>query len=227
MTKNIDPFWEDLNRQSVEEPDIISRDLEIIFGTILVLTFTTTVSITHDDNLEIKHLLWAAIACNFAWSTIDGATSIISGIFDRTKKLKVIKSVRNAQNNEEAVSILLENFQVLALADIRHDQLVNLYEKLKSLPPPPDRVPKLWRDFKGGIIIFCMGFSATFPITIPFLLMKDPLTAKYVSDGIGISILFLCGYSIGKKIGIAPLRSGFIMLLVGITFFLLTLGMGG
>ena len=94
MTKNIEPFWEDLNRQSVEEPDIISRDLEIIFGTILVLTFTTTVSITHDDNLEIKHLLWAAIACNFAWSTIDGATSIISGIFDRTKKLKVIKSVR-------------------------------------------------------------------------------------------------------------------------------------
>ncbi len=57
--------------------------------------------------------------------------------------------------------------------------------------------------------------------------MKDPLTAKYVSDGIGICILFLCGYSIGKKIGIAPLRTGLIMLLIGIVFLLLTLSMGG
>jgi hypothetical protein len=46
--------------------DPVERISEIIFGLIMALTFTCTISVAQADRTEVRELLIAAIGCNIA-----------------------------------------------------------------------------------------------------------------------------------------------------------------
>jgi hypothetical protein len=55
---------------------------EIVFGLIMVLTFTSTARATLDEEGP-RALLIAALGCNIAWGIIDGGMFIMSAMLDR------------------------------------------------------------------------------------------------------------------------------------------------
>ena len=55
---------------------------EIVFGLIMVLTFTTTARATLEEEGP-RELLLAALGCNIAWGIIDGGMFIMSAMLDR------------------------------------------------------------------------------------------------------------------------------------------------
>ena len=57
----------------------LDRAAEILFGLIMALTFTCSISIANTHTTEVRQLLIAAIGCNLAWGLVD-ATMYLVGI---------------------------------------------------------------------------------------------------------------------------------------------------
>ena len=47
------------------------RTSEVLFGLIMVLTFTGTFSVSTAGRQDVNDLLWAALGCNLAWGLVE------------------------------------------------------------------------------------------------------------------------------------------------------------
>ena len=60
---------------------------EILFGLIMVLTFTATARATLGDSPDAgRQLLLAAVGCNIAWGIIDGGMYIMAAMLERARE---------------------------------------------------------------------------------------------------------------------------------------------
>ena len=60
----------DLSSMRVLDP--LERISEVLFGLIMVLTVTASISVATQDHAGIRIMLIGALGCNFAWGIIDG-----------------------------------------------------------------------------------------------------------------------------------------------------------
>ena len=51
--------------------DPMERIAEILFGVIMALTFTCTLSVEIADDIKVRTMLIASLGCNLAWGIID------------------------------------------------------------------------------------------------------------------------------------------------------------
>ena len=58
--------------------DPIERACEILFGVIMVLTFTGSISVAEGGATETRTVLAAAIGCNLAWGIVDAAMYLMA-----------------------------------------------------------------------------------------------------------------------------------------------------
>src|SRR3954468_9810290 len=63
--------------------DPIDRFSEILFGTIMVLTFTCSISVAESGREEIRTMLFASIGCNLAWGIVDGVMYLLTRMSER------------------------------------------------------------------------------------------------------------------------------------------------
>src|SRR5687768_17023231 len=81
-------FMEGVTRkESLLNP--MDRAAEIMFGLIMTLTFTCSISIANTHRVEIRPLLIGAIGCNLAWGLVD-ATMYLVGVLAQKNKNKII-----------------------------------------------------------------------------------------------------------------------------------------
>ena len=72
--------------------DPIDRLNEILFGLIMVLTFTLAAGLTVEDGPDAgRELLVAAIGCNLAWGIIDGAMYLMGRILEHSRRQRAIR----------------------------------------------------------------------------------------------------------------------------------------
>jgi VIT1/CCC1 family predicted Fe2+/Mn2+ transporter len=110
---------------------------------------------------------------------------------------------------------------------LQEGELQALRKELHTIPDLPKRVPLTRQDFKGALAIFILVFVSTFPATIPFIIMSDVPVAMRWSNGIGLLLLFITGYYIGKVSGYGPLLVGIGVSIIGALVVLLTIALGG
>jgi hypothetical protein len=60
-------------RSSKRVLDPIDRISEILFGLIMVLTFTGSLGVAEAGRDDVRTMLIGALGCNLAWGIIDGA----------------------------------------------------------------------------------------------------------------------------------------------------------
>jgi hypothetical protein len=89
---------------------------EILFGLIMVLTFTLAAGLTVEDGPDAgRQLLVAAIGCNLAWGIIDGAMYLMGCILDNSRRQRAIRAVRDA--TDEAVQLAAVRLRVDEVLD--------------------------------------------------------------------------------------------------------------
>jgi VIT1/CCC1 family predicted Fe2+/Mn2+ transporter len=76
--------------------DPVDRVSEIIFGLIMVLTFTGTVSATDHDRVALRSLIASAIGCNIAWGLVDAVMYLMSIVTERAHGTAATRSVSEA-----------------------------------------------------------------------------------------------------------------------------------
>ncbi len=195
--------------------DPISRVSEILFGLIMVLTFTSAISAATDGRDEIRTLLFGAIACNLAWGIVDAVMHLMSALTERGNGLLTIRSVQTAGSPEEAYRVITGAVQPVMASILTREDFERVRQGLLGLRDLPSR-PRLTReDWLGALGIFLLVFSSTFPVAIPFLVVSDAQAALRLSNLVAIVMMFLCGYKLGRFGGYHPWLAGVCMALLG------------
>ena len=79
----------------------------------------------------------------------------------------------------------------------------------------------------GAVASFFLVFLSTFPVAIPFMVIRDPALALKISNLIALILLFILGYRWGHFAMVKPLRPALGMVLIGVTLILITIALGG
>jgi len=157
---------------AVERPlEPVERISESLFGLIMVLTFTCSISAADPGREEVRTMLFGALGCNLAWGVIDGVMYLMACLAQRGQGLATLRAVRRAATALEGQRILANALPEPIAAALKPDQLESVREQLTRLPESPAR-PRLGsREWLGALGVFLWVFLITFPVALPFVFL--------------------------------------------------------
>src|SRR6185503_8323320 len=85
------------------------RIAEVLFGLIMVLTFTGSLSAAEAGREDIRVMLIGAIGCNIAWGVIDGVLYLMGALAERGSDLTVSRAVRGARDSARARRLISDS----------------------------------------------------------------------------------------------------------------------
>jgi VIT1/CCC1 family predicted Fe2+/Mn2+ transporter len=212
-------------RASVLNP--IERVSEIIFGLIMALSFTGTVSAATAGREEIRTVMFAALGCNLAWGLVDGVMYLVTLMTERTRHFTLLRRVRRAATPHEAHAIITDVMPGRLGTVITTEALEDMRRRLIALPEPPARGSLGRDDYVGALGVFLIVVLTTFPVVVPFMIFSETLLAMRVSNAVALVMLFACGFTPGRYAGGVPWRSGFAMTAIGVVLVAATMALGG
>jgi VIT1/CCC1 family predicted Fe2+/Mn2+ transporter len=216
-----------LFRRYLEPADRLN---EILFGLIMVLTFTLTAGIAIEDGPEARReLLAATLGCNVAWGIIDGAMFVMGALLERSRRVRTLASVQRARDEAAALAEIdrvLENTVFSVATDEERARLGRaVYGVARRLPP--ERTRMRVEDLCGAIASGLLVMVSTVPAVFPFLLIDDARRALRVSNFLLVGLLFGVGYAWGREAHASPWRAGFVFLVAGLALVATAIALGG
>jgi VIT1/CCC1 family predicted Fe2+/Mn2+ transporter len=206
--------------------DPVSRSTELLFGLIMVLTFTASLNAAEAGRIEVRVMLIAALGCNLAWGLIDAVMYLLSTRGEQALAAQTLAEVRSAETPQAARSIIAGALPPVILPALSEDDLDRIRAHVTSLPEV-GLAPRLGsRDYLAALAVFLFVFVGTLPVVIPFLFFRDPQFALWVSHAVAVTLLFLTGWSVGRYWG-RPWPVGVSMVVVGLVMVALALALGG
>jgi len=205
----------------------IDRVSEVLFGLIMVLTFTGSLSIAEAGRDDVRAMLIGALGCNLAWGIIDGILYVMGALAEESHNLMAFRAVRASRDPEEARQLVSDALPRIVASVLQPAEVDSLRQRLGSLPEPPERVRLDRRMYLGGLAVFFWVFVTTFPVAIPFIVMQDAHRALRVSNGVAITLLFVAGWVFGRITSRNPWLMGLAMVTVGVVLTGLTIALGG
>src|SRR5262245_16803876 len=115
------------------------RVAEALFGLIMVLTFTGSLSVAEAGREDVRAMLVGALGCNVAWGIIDGILYIGGALADRGRNLMTLKAVRRTADPATARSLIAGAMPPLLASLLTPAEIDSLHQRLVRLPEPPAR----------------------------------------------------------------------------------------
>lgn len=203
------------------------RISEVLFGLIMVLTFTGSLSVAEAGREDIRTMLIGALGCNIAWGVIDGVLYLMGSLAEKGRNLKTYLAVRAAEDPQKAQRLITDALPPILASVLQPAELSVMHERLRQLPEPPERVRLGGSDWWGALGVFLLVFLTTFPVAVPFIFMQNVPHAMRVSNLIAIVMLFAAGVAYGRCVGRSPLGFGLGMVGLGGVLVALTIALGG
>ena len=207
--------------------DPIDRVSEVLFGLIMVLTFTGSLSVAETGRDDIRSMLIAALGCNVAWGIIDAMLYLMGRLADKSRGLMTFHAVRKAADPQQAQRLIADALPPVVASILEPAELDTMRRRLVHLPEPPALARLSKDEWLGSIGIFFLVFLSTFPVVIPFVFMQNVRPALRVSNAIAIVMLFLTGYAFGRMTGRHPWLVGLAMVALGSILVGMTMALGG
>jgi hypothetical protein len=217
----------DPHRTSKRVLDPYDRVSEVLFGLIMVLTFTGSLSVAEAGRDDVRTMLIGALGCNLAWGIIDGVLYLMGSLVERARGLARWRAVRQAAKPEKAWRVIAEALPPLIGTLLQPDELETLRQRLVQLPEPPRQARLRTEDWRGALGVFLLVFLSTFPVVVPFIFVQNARTALRISNVVAMLLLFLTGYTYGRITGRHPWGMGAGMVILGGLLVGLTMALGG
>jgi len=203
------------------------RIAEVLFGLIMVLTFTGSLSVAEADRNEVRTMLIGALGCNLAWGIIDAVLYLMGSLSEKGTGLLTFRAVRTATDPSHAHRLIADALPSVVASVLEPAELETMRQRLKQLPEPPRRARLHKEDWLGALGVFVLVFVSTFPVAIPFIFMHDAVPALRVSNAIAIALLFMLGYAFGRGATHNPWVMGISMVALGTVLVGMTMALGG
>jgi VIT family len=214
-------------RSSKRVLDPIDRVSEVLFGLIMVLTFTGALSVAEAGREDVRTMLIGALGCNLAWGIIDGVLYLMGCLAEKGRGLLAFRAVRKATDPKKAQRLIAGALPPVIASILEPAELEMMSGRLKQLPEPPKNAWLGKEDWLGALGVFILVFLSTFPVVIPFIFMRNAGPALRVSNAIAIVMLFLMGYAFGRMTGRHRWLLGISMVILGLILVSITIALGG
>jgi VIT1/CCC1 family predicted Fe2+/Mn2+ transporter len=207
--------------------DPTDRFSEVVFGVVMAMTFTGTVSVANSGEQDIRQLLYAAVGCNLAWGVVDAVMYVVTSVADRGWTYRLVRAIAGAKDADAGRRILAENLPG-GLADVLPTSVLEGIRTAIADGARNAQHPGVARnDLVGAVGVFSLVVLGTLPVTLPFAFLSDVALAMRVSQGIGLTMLFLNGAALGHYAGFGAWRWGLAMLAIGVALVSLVIALGG
>jgi len=217
-------------RRLIEFLDPAERLGEILFGLVMVLTFTLGTGLTVKNGAEgVRELLIAALGCNLAWGLIDGVMVVMHRVSERVRRQRLAHAIRTAASPETGLAIVRSELEPILGPLVGSELRERLYAEVRgraaALPLERTRVDRA--DLLAGIASFCLVFFSTIPAALPFLLFADPHLALRVSNLLLLVLLFVVGWRWAAYTSGSRIAWGLAMLMIGTLLVVVAIALGG
>jgi VIT1/CCC1 family predicted Fe2+/Mn2+ transporter len=203
---------------------------EVLFGLIMVLTFTLTAGLTVEDGPgAARELLIATLGCNIAWGVIDGAMFLMSALLERSRRVRTLLAVQRAVDEATALAEIDRTLAGTVLGFASDEERARIgrtvYGVARRLPAQRTRLHK--DDVYGAVASGLLVMLSTIPAVFPFLLVNEPWRALRISNFLLVGLLFAVGHAWGKQANVGPWRAGLVFLVVGLALVATAIALGG
>jgi VIT1/CCC1 family predicted Fe2+/Mn2+ transporter len=205
----------------------IDRISEVLFGLIMVLTFTGSLSVAEAGRDDVRTMLIGALGCNVAWGIIDGLFYLMGCLAEKSRDRITYVAVRGAADLRDAQRLIADALPPVVASIVEPAELEAMRQRLMQLPEPPDRAYLGRDEWLGAVAVFVSVFVSTFPVVIPFMVVRNVGPAMRISNAIAIVMLFLTGYAFGRTTGHHPWLGGIGMVALGSILVAITIALGG
>jgi hypothetical protein len=203
------------------------RVSEVLFGLIMVLTFTGSLSVAEAGRDDVRTMLIGALGCNLAWGIIDGTLYLMGCLSEQGRGVRAWGALRRAASPEEAHRVIAGALPPMVAAALSPAEYESVRQKLLDVSEPPAR-PRLSRtEWLGALSVALWVVVTTFPVAVPFMFMDNVARAMRVSNAIAVILLFLAGWAFGRVAEYHPWLTGVAMVFVGVALVGLTMALGG
>ena len=120
--------------------DPIDRVSEVLFGMIMVLTFTGSLSVADAGRDDVRVMLIGALGCNLAWGIIDAILHLMGRLAERSRDLAAYRAVHEAVDPHQAQSLVAAALPPMVARVLKPAELEAIRVRLTELPEPPVRV---------------------------------------------------------------------------------------
>jgi hypothetical protein len=202
---------------------------ELLFGLIMVLTFTLGAGIELADREETRALLIAALGCNTAWGIIDAALHLMGRLSERGRMHGLVRAIQATPSEENARSLVARELDArlppVVAPSMRAALHAHVLERVRELKPGRNRVTG--DDLLAALAVFWLVFLTALPAVVPFFLMRDPQLAMRASNAVLIAVLFGVGWAWAGYTGAGRWRTALFMALLGVALVLVAIALGG
>ncbi|MDH7459803.1 VIT1/CCC1 transporter family protein [Chitinophagaceae bacterium 26-R-25] len=205
----------------------VDRISEIIFGLIMALSFTCTISVVESGKADVKDILIGAIGCNLAWGLVDAIMFVLTGLAEQGRGRMILRYIRSTNAPEKAIEAISEALPPVVTGAMKTEDFDTIRKRLSDLPESDLRVRVSKADLKMATGVFLLVFLSTFPVAIPFKFIDNIKTAMRVSNGIAIVLMFVGGWMLAGYSGYNKWRMGLFMVILGILLVAITILLGG
>src|SRR6185503_7726981 len=95
-----------IERSSKRVLEPVERISEVLFGLIMVLTFTGSLSVAEAGHDDVRTMLIGALGCNLAWGIIDGILYLMGCLAEKGRNLMTFRAVRKATDPKKAQQLI-------------------------------------------------------------------------------------------------------------------------
>lgn len=203
------------------------RLAEILFGLIMVLTFTGSISVATADRAEVKAVLIGAIGCNIAWGLIDAIMFLMASLRVRGADIQTLRAVREAQSAHHAHAVIRRALPRVVSDELHPEFLERLRRRINAMPEAGARPRLTAHDLRGAVAVCLVVIASTFPVIVPFIFMNDLQLAMRVSNAIAVAMLALIGFAYGRATGLSAWLTSATMVILGLVLVAITIALGG
>lgn len=219
-------YWKNRVKESaVLNP--VDRISEVLFGLIMVLSFTGAISASSDTREDVSELLWAALGCNIAWGLVDAIMYLMNVAVERGHAINIIKKIQKLENPDEAGQLLKEEIPPGIAGLMTSSELNELSARFKELPEPSIGYLITSADMLAGMQIFVLVFVCTFPVALPFGIIDNLEIAMRVSNGVAVTMLLIGGFLLAGYAGFRRGLTALVYALIGVALVSITMALGG
>jgi len=208
--------------------DPASRLGEVLFGLIMALGIIGAVRLGREE--ADNHSLFVGIfGCNLAWAIVDGVMYVLTALFERARKARLVRDVLGTATEEAALRQIGRELDGPLMAVTTPEDRLQLHRSVLAILRRGElEAPRIHRDdLLGGVAVALLIVLATFPIVVPYLVVPDPDVAVRVSNAIALTLLFLLGVRWGQMVGGNPVWIGAGLTLIGLVLVMVTIMLGG
>jgi len=207
--------------------DPIDRQSEMMFGLLMTLTFTGTMSVALGEGATVREILLAALGCNIAWGIVDATVYLLTTATERARGRAQAAALRAASDPEAKAQLraLLPGRAGEAMSDV---QLGAVLGWMRDAVLDPEVEPVLQRpDFVAAGQVFLLVTGATFPPILPFLLFDSVPLAMRLSNALAVAMLVVIGWRLDQEMqGGRPVMR-WVIPVIGLLMVAVTIAVGG